>query len=188
LDGVLDVRVLNGVRAAIVAIFAQVTIGWLLQDVNILRIRPTWPVMQLGSALSLICLAVATASVAFGRRRLAAILSVPPFALAAATIVEFLNGLPFGLHYFLLRVPFLTERLTPAALSQGTAIAFVFASIVVWLLVQRHQQPTLIAIVAGIPLVIGSVALFAHTLAVDAIHTSIRCSWSRSTPPQAAHY
>ena len=155
---------------AIVAICAQVIAGWILQDLALVRIRPGWPKMQLGSALALIALAAAMVSVVPDRRQLGAILGVAPFALGIGTILEHATGLPLDLQHLILQFPFLTAKLNPGPLSQGTAIAFIFASM--GLLVQRRQRPTLVAITAGVPLIIGSVALFAHSMGVDTLYVS----------------
>jgi hypothetical protein len=152
-------------------ICAPAIVGWIVQDPALVRIRPGWPAMQLGSALSLIFLALAAMSVAIDRRR-AAFLVLPPLAVGIGTLVESVTGLPLGLEHVVTRFSFLTETLNPKAIAYGTAIAFVFASTAVWLLSRRRQQPTLVAITAGIPLVIGSVALFAHSLAVDTVYVS----------------
>jgi signal transduction histidine kinase/sensor domain CHASE-containing protein len=172
---------------AIVAICAQVILGWILQDLALVQIRPGWPKMQLGSALALVALAAAMVSVAVDRRRLGAILGVLPFALGIATVLEHATGLPLDLQHLIRQFPALTSKLNPGMLSQGTAIAFISGSMAVWLLVQRRQQPTLVAITAGVPLVIGSVAMFAHSMGVDtlyganpllllAFHTSASCT------------
>ncbi len=157
---------------AIVVICAQVIAGWILQDLALVRIRPGWPKMQLGSALALVALAAAMVSVVLDRRRLGAILGVAPFVLGIGTILEHATGLPLDLQHLILQFPFLTAKLNPGPLSQGTAIAFIFASMAVWLLVQRRQRPTLVAITAGVPLIIGSVALFAHSMGVDTLYVS----------------
>ena len=55
-------------------------------------------------------------------------------------------------------------------MAQGTAVVVIAGAIAVWLLARPRQQSILVAVAASIPLVIGSVSVFAHTLAVDTLH------------------
>jgi PAS domain S-box-containing protein len=155
---------------AIAAICAQVAIGWFLQDLRIVRIRPTWPIMQLAAALPLLLLSAAMVSIAINRRRLGVILTLPAVVVACGAIFEYLTGLPLGVQHAFGRVPALTSSLTPGAMAQGTAVVVIAAAIAVWLLARPRQQPILVAVAASIPMVIGGVSVFAHALAVDTLH------------------
>ena len=55
-------------------------------------------------------------------------------------------------------------------MAQGTAVVVIAGAIAVWLLARPRQQPILVAVAASIPMVIGSVSVFAHALAVDTLH------------------
>ena len=135
-----------------------------------MRIRPTWPIMQLAAALPLLLLSTAMVSIAINRRRLGVILTLPAVVVAGGAILEYLTGLPLGVQHAFERVPGTHQPLTPGAMAQGTAVVVIAGAIAVWLLARPRQQPILVAVAASIPMVIGSVSVFAHTLAVDTLH------------------